>query len=127
MTLKTTIESLAQEFAVGVLAAIRTASLQDILAETGAKNGHVSFSGTSKATGKGARVALPTGKGKSSGDTVSAITSLLSSNPTGLRAEQIRTHLKIDKPTVTKALTQALASGSVKKQGQKRATTYFAK
>lgn len=137
MTLKNTIESLAQDFAVGVLAAIRSASLQDILAETGAKNGQLSFNvgsakgakgaSSGKGNGKGARVTAPVGKGKSGGDTISAITSLLSSTPAGLRAEQIRTHLKLDKPTVTKALTQALATGSVKKQGQKRATTYFAK
>src|SRR5258706_13892398 len=104
MTLKTTIESLAQDFAVGVLAAIRSASLQDILAETSTRNGAV----------KGARAAAPvasTGKAKSNGsggDTMSAVTSLLSSTPSGLRAEQIRQQLKLDKPTVTKTLTKRL-------------------
>ena len=126
MTLKTTIESLAQDFAVGVLAAIRSASLQDILAETSSRDGR---NGAVKGA-RAAATAAPAGKAKSNGgggDTLSAVTSLLSSTPSGLRAEQIRQQLKLDKPTVTKTLTKALAAGVVKKQGQKRATTYFAR
>jgi hypothetical protein len=118
-TLQNTIGNLATQFANGVLAAIRTASLEDILAES---NGAPSKRGPGRPA-KGASASTTA----SSGDAIGAITALLATKPEGLRAEQIRAALKLDKPTVTKALTKALASKAVKKQGQKRATTYFAR
>jgi len=72
----------------------------------------------------------PTGRGRRAGGrkgaadsvaTLSAITDLLTKNAEGLRAEQIRNTLGVDKPTVTKALTAGLEA----KKGEKRATEYF--
>jgi len=58
---------------------------------------------------------------------VSSIAALLGKNPDGLRAEQIRSTLKVDKPTVTRALTQGLATKALTKKGERRATKYYAK
>jgi hypothetical protein len=118
MTLKNQIEDLAQTFATGVLAAIRSASLSEILNES---NG-------SALKGRG-----PGRPPKSNGavkaidgeNHVSAITGLLSAHPTGLRAEEIRAKLRWEKAAGTKAITKALEAKAIKKTGQKRATTYF--
>ena len=117
MNLRSTIESLATEFAAGVLAALRSASLEDVLAQS-----------QSQPIQTAKRLSTRASKGKS-GDpnaTINAIVATLRSANEGLRAEQIRGQLGIDKATVTKALTQALVSKVVTKQGEKRATRYFA-
>jgi hypothetical protein len=45
----------------------------------------------------------------------------------GLRAEQIRAELSIDKREWMRPLEVALASKKLAKKGEKRATTYFVK
>ena len=133
MTLKLTIESLAADFARGVLTALRTASLQDILAQSNGSTSTKSAATNAAVAGKRrpGRPAKNAVKGSTgaaaSGDSLASVVSLLSSKPEGLRAEDIRKTLGIDKPTVTKILKKALATKALKKQGQKRATTYFAR
>jgi hypothetical protein len=46
-------------------------------------------------------------------------------NPKGLRAEQIRAELGIDKREWMRPLEAALGSKKLTKKGEKRATTYF--
>lgn len=135
MTLKLTIESLAADFARGVLTALRTASLQDILAQSNASASTKATSakalgaalGQKRGPGRPAKNAGKASAVAASGDSLASVVSLLSSKPEGLRAEDIRKTLGIDKPTVTKILKKALATKALKKQGQKRATTYFAR
>jgi hypothetical protein len=55
---------------------------------------------------------------------VLALTGLLHGRA-GLRAEQIRSQLRWDKKTTTKAITLALAEKRITKTGQRRATTYL--
>ena len=109
MTLQKTLQSLAADFAKNVLAAIRTASVSELLESS------------SSAT-------IPVKRRDGSvvhvGKDVLALTGLLSTQP-GLRAEQIRAQLRWDKKTVTKAITKALGERRVTRKGQRRGTTYY--
>jgi len=60
------------------------------------------------------------------GDPSARIVNLLRSNPTGLRAEPIRKELGIEKPAFVRAINALMASGQVRKRGERRATTYYA-
>jgi hypothetical protein len=51
---------------------------------------------------------------------------VLEKHPEGLRAEQIRTVLQLDRRAVPRPLADGLVSGALRKEGNKRATTYFA-
>jgi hypothetical protein len=143
-TLRSTISQLANEFAAGVLEAIRGASLHEILAESGAG----SAAGTSRRragrpaaadAGRG-RAAAPAAGGarrrgrggrlgrRSAGDIaglVEKIVHLLEGSPEGLRAEQIREQLGLEAKELPRPIAEALSSRKIAKQGQKRATTYF--
>lgn len=55
------------------------------------------------------------------------IVNLLAQNNGGLRAEDIRKQLGGDKVKLAKTIKDLLASGAIKKTGQKRATVYFAR
>jgi hypothetical protein len=152
MTLNSKIASLAETFASSVLAAIRSASLEEILAEGKgsrstsftAASSHVSAASPAKRgpgrprkiqvtapapapakTGKGGRLAR-----RSESDiqhVVGLIVSKLGEHKAGLRSEQIQKALKLDKKEITGPLLLALSSKKIVKTGQKRSTTYFAK
>jgi hypothetical protein len=53
------------------------------------------------------------------------VTGLLWKKP-GLRSEEIRTELGMDKKELPRVIQLALENGTIKKKGQKRATTYSA-
>ena len=145
-TLRTAISQLANQFASGVLEAIRGASLAEILAESGERGG---ASGTG---GRGARRGRPPASASGSepglagrsaqkrrrgrlerrsaadiAGVVRHIVELLGAHPEGLRAEQIRHELGLEAKELPRPIAEALASRKIAKQGQKRATTYFAK
>ncbi len=136
--LKSTIESLANEFAMSIISALRAASIDELTGVTGVTG----------VTGIAARAARPgrpaaapaavagpkRGRGgrlgrRSTADIgrmVDDIVSLLQKSPEGLRAEQIREALNCQAKELPRPLADALATGRVTKTGQKRATTYFA-
>jgi hypothetical protein len=133
--LRSSIQSLAETFAAGVLHAIRSASLEDILAEgPAAKRGPGRPPGK-RGPGRPAAVAsaaaTSTRLARRSADDIAAVTdsivALVKKHGSGLRAEQIRAELKIDKKEWMRPLEAALASKKLTKKGEKRATTYFAK
>jgi len=133
--LKNQIENLAADFAQGVLAAIRSASLEEILekgsspaAKEKAKSG----------PRRGAPVAIPApkrGRGgrlhRRSDEELAAIggkiIELLRGHSQGLRAEQIREALGLEAKELPRPLKELLAGKKVKTKGQKRATTYFSR
>lgn len=186
-TLKSTIESLASQFAVSILGALRSASIEEVMSITGnkapasapaaaaapakrgpgrpkkvaaaaapapalapaaapKKRGRPAGSGKKaavakpapKAAAKPVAVAKPVAAKKTAtgrlarrsvediGSVVTSIVSLLQSHPEGLRAEQIRGALGLDAKELPRPLADGLAAGTISKQGQKRATTYFA-
>ena len=128
-TLHQTINSLASEFAHALLRALRNASLDEIIAETHA--GH-------SAGGRRTRAAAPAaGRGRRGGRlrrrsqtdinaVVTKVVALLKTHKKGLRAEEIRAKLGLDRREIPRPLAEALKKKLVSKKGKKRATTYFA-
>ena len=119
--LKSEIARLAEDFAAAVLAAIRTASLEEILSETSRPRRSTGASRAPRESGRRVR--------RSAADiasTVDAIESLLQKNPAGLRAEQIRAELGLQAKELPRPLAEGLSQKRFTKEGQKRATTYFA-
>jgi hypothetical protein len=53
------------------------------------------------------------------------VAELLRDKPTGLRGEQIRAHLRLDKRLFLQAVADGLDVGRLRKTGERRATTYF--
>lgn len=137
-TIHNTINSLASDFAHQLLAALRGASLEEIISETSA--GHVRRGpGRPRAHLLGGGGEIPTpfrGKRKprrlarrSSEDiakTVEKIVAVLKANKKGLTAEGLKAALKVDRRELPKPLTVALKAKKIHKRGKKRATTYFA-
>lgn len=139
-TLRTAISQLANQFASGVLEAIRGASLAEILAESGEGGGRAGRTSGARrgrppaAEGSSAGPAKKRRRGRlerrSATDiagVVRQIVELLAAHPDGLRAEQIRHELGLEAKELPRPIAEALASRKIAKQGQKRATTYFAK
>ncbi len=138
-SLKSTLQSLAATFATGVFAAIRSASLEEVLAEEGVKPGPGrprESAATATRSAAPARAAKPakTGKGgrlarRSASDiehVIGLIVAKLGENKGGLRSEQLQKLLQLDKKEVARPLEQALAAKKISKKGERRATTYFA-
>jgi uncharacterized membrane protein len=143
-SLKSTIEALSAEFAQNLIAAIKSASLQEILNETvgasssaPARRGRPPASASKSASLPAAAPARAARKGKGGrlarrspedlAKAKSEIISLLAKHPKGLRSEQIREKLGLSKQEVPRPLADALAEKLITKKGEKRATTYFKK
>jgi hypothetical protein len=139
-TLKSQIATLADSFAAGVLAAIRSASLEDILEGGSApsapprrgpgrppkSNGVAAAAPSLKPAkrGKGGRLAR-----RSASDiehVIGLIVGKLGEHKTGLRSEQLQKALKLSKKEIVGPLNQGLAAKKITKKGERRSTTYFA-
>ena len=149
MNLKNHISALAEEFSAGVLAAIRSASLEEILAggsAASAKRGPgrppKSSNGTAVARGGGGQPDLlgaTTGAKRGKGgrlarrspeqiaQVVESIVGALKKSKDGMRSEQLQKLLKLDKKEISGPLAEALDGKKITKKGQRRATTYFAR
>jgi hypothetical protein len=142
-SLRNRLNELAASFSAGVLDAIRGASLEELLSESssGSKGRAQSRVPARAATGAvvSTGATLPAAAGnrrrpgrlprRSAGDisqAVEQIVGLLSSNPAGLRAEQIRQKLGLQAKELPRPLKEGLEGGRLSKVGRKRATTYFA-
>jgi hypothetical protein len=130
MSLRTNLESLASDFAAAVLNAIRGASLEELLADSG--------SGARRGPGRppksSAAPAAP--RARKSGrlarrspeqiaKALDQVVALVKGKKDGLRAEQIRDSLKMQSKELPRVLQEGLAKKKLKSKGQKRATTYF--
>jgi len=142
MSLKSTIEQLATGFAAEVLAAIRLASLEDILAESGRSGSSSRAAAAPRSSGSSSSSSsnsAPAAARKRRGGrlarrspeqiaaVVDSIVSALQKASSGLRSEQLQKTLGLDKKEITGPLNEALAAKKIRKTGQKRSTTYFAK
>jgi|HubBroStandDraft_6_1064221.scaffolds.fasta_scaffold145625_2 hypothetical protein len=133
MSLRTNLESLASDFASAVLNAIRGASLEELLADSG--------SGARRGPGRppksSAAPAAPAAtRARKSGrlarrspeqiaKALDQVVALVKGKKDGLRAEQIRDALKMQSKELPRVLQEGLAKKKLKSKGQKRATTYF--
>lgn len=131
-SLKSSLNDLASAFASSVLAAIRGASLEELVGESSsARRGPGRPKGTSNATPKPAGSATRSGRlaRRSPEDIATAVESvvaLVKSKKDGLRAEEIRKALKMQSKEMPRVLKEGLAKRKLKSKGQKRATTYTA-
>jgi|SRR5579863_2299964 hypothetical protein len=138
-TLRSTLASLADDFAGAVLAAIRGASLAELVAESGGAPrrgpGRPRGSSMTRATATHARASTPVRKPsgrlprRSPAEIAKAlgtIVALLKGKKAGLRSEQIRDALKLDKRELPRVLGEGLKTKKLKSKGQKRATVYSA-
>ena len=144
--LRSSIQELASTFATAVVTAIRGANLDDILSladgapvrTTGrapkqARRGRPKRVGAAPATS--AQAAAPARKSKgrlrrrSPDDIAKALAKVVAVVKTkkgGLRAEQIRTTLKMESKEMPRVLKEGRAKKVLKSKGQKRSTTYSA-
>jgi hypothetical protein len=122
-TLKATIEALAAEFAANVIAAMKSASLEEIMSHaTHARGGSVAP--REKQSGKrGAR--LPRRSPEAIEKVRDQIVQLLAKHPKGLRSEEIQSKLGITSKEIPRPLSEALSARLIAKKGAKRSTTYF--
>jgi hypothetical protein len=139
-TLKSQLEELAQGFATSVLQAIRSASLQDLVAAGGgseAGNGRRSAVRGPARDGGGQpdplRLPRPSKGGRlarrSPADiekALASVVSLVKRKKDGLRSEEIQAALKLDKRELPRVLRTGVAKRALKAKGQKRATRYLA-
>ena len=134
-TLRSTIESLAAQFASNLIGALRGASIEELYDVTRGAGGGGVRRGPGRPPKSASATSAPARRGKggrirrSASDIskmVDSIADLLTKHPKGLRAEQIRNELGCNPKELPRPLADALASGRVTKTGQKRATTYFA-
>jgi hypothetical protein len=135
-TLRQRLDELASTFANGVLHAIRSASLDDLRAESSAlrpvaaaRPGRPSGPAPSRPARGGRRAGGRLAR-RSPADiatVVGRIVDLLKGSAHGLRAEQIRQKLGLRANEMPRPLKDGLGSGRLGKSGQKRATTYFLK
>ncbi|HLK37212.1 MAG TPA: hypothetical protein VKU41_10710 [Polyangiaceae bacterium] len=126
--LRSSLETLAANFAASVVGLIRSASLEDLLTET-----REAKAGRPKRVPAAPRTSPSSGSGRlkrrSAEDVAKVldkVVSLVKKNKTGLRAEQIREQLSMRPNEMPRILGEGLAKKMLKKKGQKRATTYFA-
>jgi hypothetical protein len=131
-SLGNSLSDLASAFASSVLDAIRGASLEELLGETagGARRGPGRPKATSvpQTNGEPERVASSGRlKRRSSEEIAKAldeVIALVKKHKSGLRAEQIRAQLKMDRKEMPRVLQEGLSTKKLKSKGRKRATTY---
>jgi hypothetical protein len=114
MNLQSTIERLASQFAAEILAAVRSAPLEELLGDTPARTGRTRSPGTR----------LPRRSPEDVIKLVDRICGLLSKAKDGLRAEAIREKLGIEAKELPRPIAQAIKDKRITKSGDKRATTY---
>jgi hypothetical protein len=134
-SLKAAIQSLANEFANGVLAAIHGSSLEDILGEgsptrrgPGRPRKSVSSGGAAPAAAPARRARGGKRLRRSANDIAAAaqqIAAHVAKYTKGIRGEQVRKDLGIAKNHWMKPLGMALGAKKIRKTGEKRATLYF--
>jgi hypothetical protein len=139
MSLKNRISALAEEFSAGVIAAIRAASLEEILSESGGGSRRAAAPSAAPSNGAAPAKRGPgRPRGKKSGrlarrspeqiaQVVESVVGALKKNKNGMRSEQLQKLLKLDKKEISGPLNEALAGKKITKKGQRRATTYFAR
>jgi hypothetical protein len=135
-TLRSSLDALASSFADSVLVAIRGASLDELLSESGAhpKRGPSRPRGATKSASEspsaGGRRSkskrLPRRSAEEITGALEKIVALVKKTKEGLPSEQIRVALKMQSKELPRILKEGLSTKVLKAKGQKRATTYFA-
>jgi hypothetical protein len=138
-SLRTNLRSLADSFAGAVLDAIRSASLEELLADAGgSRPGPGRPRGPSSSVSAASSTASPPTKGRRASGRLArrspeqiakaldGVVGLVKKHKGGLRAEQIRSELGMQAKEMPRVLAEGLAKKKLKRRGRKRATTYTA-
>jgi hypothetical protein len=130
-SLRSHLADLADSFATAVLSAIRSASLEELLAESGGpRRGAARPVSAARPAARAPRASAPGRLPRRSADDIAqvldSVTGLVKKHKEGLRAEQIREALGLQAKELPRVLKEGLSSRKLKSKGQKRATTYFA-
>lgn len=134
MSLRSQLNELAAHFADAIVNAIRSSSLEELLAQTAGGGGPRRGPGRPRAL---ATATEPKPRGRRSGrlprrsaEEIAAeldrVVGLVKKSKAGLRAEEIRSALKMQSKEMPRILKEGLATKLLKSKGQKRATTYTA-
>jgi hypothetical protein len=128
-SLRSAIDAAAAVFTNSILAAIRSTSLEELLAQTG---GAGRRAGAAEAGAARASAGRKPGrlKRRSAADidrALEQVVGLVKKSKTGLRAEQIRAQLGMQSKEMPRILKEGVAKKHLRTKGQKRATTYFAR
>jgi transcriptional regulator with XRE-family HTH domain len=128
-SLRTAIGDLASTFVAGVLDSIRGANLEDLLGEASiARRGPGRPKATPEGSTASARVTRSGRLKRRSREEIAKaldeVIALVKKHKSGLRAEQIRAQLKMDRKEMPRVLQEGLSTKKLKSKGQKRATTY---
>jgi hypothetical protein len=132
MSLRSSLNDLAASFAASILAAIRSANLEELLGDAGgSERRRPGRPPRSKDAGKApARVRKSGRLARRSPEQIAKavdhVVALVKTKKDGLRAEQIRAALKMQSKEMPRVLQEGLTKKKLKAKGQKRATTYFA-
>jgi hypothetical protein len=123
-SLRAKISKLAEELTAGIFAALKNASLEEIVAITGGPKSKIAklAEGSSRAS-KGLR--LERRSDDEIAQVADRIVALLEKHPHGLRAEVIREKLGLIAKELPRPIADAVAQKRIASEGNKRATTYF--
>jgi hypothetical protein len=131
-SLRSSLDDLASSFADSVLAAIRGASLDELLTDSAGKSKpgpgrpKKSSNGTPKPAPEPSSGRLPRRSLDDIAAALDKVVALVKKNKTGMRAEQIRAELNMQAKEMPRVLKEGLSTRKLKAKGQKRATTYLA-
>lgn len=124
-SLRSQLNDLAQSFADGVLAAIRSASLEDLLAESGGGRRARGEDGGVQPAPRRRLGRLPRRSQEQIEATLAKVVAAVkATRGKGLRAEEIRKELGLDRREVPRVLKEGLHTKKLKAKGRKRATVY---
>jgi hypothetical protein len=133
-SLRSALDTLAQAFTNGVLAAVRGASIEDLLAESGGAAGRGAGRAQRGGTTSGNPKANTTRSGRLArrsaeeiAKAVDQVVALVKKSKTGLRSEEIKKALGLDRREVPRILKTGRETKKLKAKGQKRATLYSAR
>jgi hypothetical protein len=132
-SLHATLNDLASSFADDILAAIRGASLDELVQSNGqdagarrATHAKPPAAAVAKRPVRAANGRLHRRTAEEIASAVGQVVSLVKKHKEGLRAEQIRSELGLQAKEMPRILKDGLASKALRSRGHKRATTYFA-
>jgi hypothetical protein len=126
-TLQSAIHALAEQFADGVLQAIRSSSLEEIIGEAAPARARARGRGRPGAPPGPTKGRLRRRSTKDLAKVAESIVALVSKHREGMKGERIRAELGIPKNAWLRPLGLALQTKKLRKTGEKRATRYFAR